>query len=215
MAASATIACGFSGRPMFIHSLAVQFIRHSLSTTSGAVAAIFVGVLIQEDVATVAVGMMAADHLVNIPLAMISLGAATIVNNIAMYGVGWLALTFPSLRRWVRDRPSLRALLNDRLISTVMTTQFLPAARLPIYAGCGFFALPFPRFAAVASIAAILWSPTVFTCAYFYGMYALTWFGLLRWPIALAFLIAWTFVARTYWRNLASEAQDPREPGSI
>jgi len=190
---------------MLIHTLALQFIRHSLSTTSGAVLAISVGVLVQEDIATVAVGMMAADRLVSIPLAMASLAVATVINNLVMYGIGRSAFNFPSLRRWVKDRPSLRKLLDAKLVSTVMTTQFLPAARLPIYVGCGFFALSFPRFAIAATVAAVIWSPIVFTCAYFYGMYALTWFGLLRWPIALVFIMASAVAARAHWRRLAND----------
>ena len=126
---------------------------------------------VQEDVTTVAVGMMAADLLVPIPLAMVSLVVATVLNNFAMYGIGRLALSFPRLRRWVesRNRLALRALLDDRLVSTVVTTQFLPGMRLPIFTTCGFFKLSFRRFAASVICVAPVWSPLVFTCAYFYG----------------------------------------------
>jgi membrane protein DedA with SNARE-associated domain len=192
---------------MLLHTVMIQYIRASLAKPSAAALAITAGVFVQEDVTTVAVGMMAADLLVPIPLAMVSLVVATVLNNFAMYGIGRLALSFPRLRRWVesRNRLALRALLDDRLVSTVVTTQFLPGMRLPIFTTCGFFKLSFRRFAASVICVAPVWSPLVFTCAYFYGFYALSWFGIMRWPIALILVLILAMAGRTHWKNFTKD----------
>jgi len=189
---------------MPVHGFVVRFIQASLSTTLGASFAIIIGVLIQEDVATVTVGMMAAEHLIAIPLALISLAIGTILNDCALYSLGRFAITHPRLRRWVEHekRLPLRTWLNKRLVSTVVTTQFLPGMRLPIYAACGFFALSFRRFFLSVVGVVLIWSPLVFTCAYYYGFYTLRWFGLWRWPIALAAVIAAGFAGQVYWRHM-------------
>ena len=189
---------------MFLHTAMIQYIQASLDKPSAAALAITAGVFVQEDVTTVAVGMMAADLLVPIPLAMASLTVATVLNDFAMYGIGRFAFLVPSLRRWVesRNRLSLRASLDHRLVSTVVTTQFLPGMRLPIFAACGFFKLSFPRFAAAVICVTPVWSPLVFTCAYFYGLYALAWFGIARWPIALILVLILAMAGRRHWRNL-------------
>ena len=95
----------------------IQYIQASLAKPSAAALAITAGVFVQEDVTTVAVGMMAADLLVPIPLAMASLAIATVLNDFAMYGIGRFAFLFPPLRRWVESRNhlSLRASLDNSL----------------------------------------------------------------------------------------------------
>ena len=52
---------------MAIHHFMLALIRASLTTPWAAALAIILGVLIQEDITAVAVGMMAAEHLVGIP----------------------------------------------------------------------------------------------------------------------------------------------------
>jgi membrane protein DedA with SNARE-associated domain len=185
-----------------------SLIRSSISTPLGAGLAIIFGVFIQEDITTVTVGMMAAEHLVPVPLAMVCLVIGTILNDFGLYGLGRLAITHPGLHRWVKNekRLPLRTWLSGRLVATVMTTQFLPGMRLPIYAACGFFALPFPRFAIAVMCVAVVWSPLVFTAAYFYGIYTLAWFGFWRWPIALAGVLLLAYAGHTYWKSMTRDA---------
>jgi membrane protein DedA with SNARE-associated domain len=182
----------------------ISLIRSSLSAPLGAGLAIMFGVFIQEDITTVTVGMMASEHLVSIPLAMVSLAIGAMLNDFGLYGLGRLAITHPGLHRWVmhEKRLPLRAWLGEHLVSTVMTTQFLPGMRLPIYGACGFFALPFPRFAMAVIGVVIVWSPLLFTAAYFYGMYTLAWFGFWRWPIALLAVSMLAFAGRSFWKNM-------------
>jgi membrane protein DedA with SNARE-associated domain len=189
---------------MHPHAAVLHFILSSLATPQGAAIAIALAVLVQEDVTTVTVAMLAADHRIAVPLAMVSLIVGTIFNDFMLYGVGRLAITHPGLSRWVRHekRLPLRTWLDERLVSTVVTTQFLPGMRLPIFAACGFFALPFRRYAMSIVGVVIVWSPLVFTIAYFFGIYTLAWFGFWRWPIALVAVLMLAFAGRSYWKSM-------------
>jgi membrane protein DedA with SNARE-associated domain len=189
---------------MPIHRFMLAMIRASLATPLVAGFAIILGVLIQEDITTVAVGMMAAEHRVAIPLALTALVTGTVLNNVVLYGIGRAASVFPKLQRWINNkaRAPLRGWLNGQLVKTVVTTQFLPGLRLPIFATCGFFALSFSRFLISAALVAAVWAPLVFTCAYFFGIYTLHWLGLWRWPVALALVLMLIYAGQRYWKNI-------------
>jgi len=192
---------------MAIHRFMLAVIRASLATPWAAGFAIILGVLIQEDITAVAVGMMAAEHLVAIPLAVAALVAGTVLNDILIYGAGRAARAFPRLDRWLnhRERRPLKAWLDDQLVKTVVTTQFLPGLRFPIFGACGFFALSFGRFTIAAICVALIWAPLVFTCAYYYGLYTLDWLGLWRWPIALILVLTLIFTGQRYWKTVNQE----------
>ena len=87
----------------------------------------------------------------------------------------------------------------------MITTQFLPGLRFPIFGACGFFALSFSRFTITATCVALVWAPLVFTCAYYYGLYTLDWLGLWRWPVALALVLTLIFTGHRYWKNITRE----------
>jgi membrane protein DedA with SNARE-associated domain len=194
---------------MAIHRFMLAVIRASLATPWAAALAIILGVLIQEDITTVAVGMMAAEHLVAIPLALAALVVGTVLNDILIYGAGRAARAFPRLDRWLNQpahRP-LQAWLDSQLVKTVVTTQFLPGLRFPIFGACGFFALSFSRFAIAAVCVALVWAPLVFACAYYYGLYTLDWLGLWRWPVALLLVLTLIFTGQRYWKNVIRESR--------
>ena len=192
---------------MAIHRFMLAVIRASLATPWSAGFAIILGVLIQEDITAVAVGMMAAAHLVAIPLALAALVVGTVLNDILIYGAGRAARAFPRLDHWLnhQERRPLKAWLDGQLVKTVVTTQFLPGLRFPIFGACGFFALSFGRFTIAAICVALVWAPLVFTCAYYYGLYTLDWLGLWRWPIALILVLTLIFTGQRYWKTVNQE----------
>jgi membrane protein DedA with SNARE-associated domain len=192
---------------MAIHHFMLDLIRASLATPWAAALAIILGVLIQEDITAVAVGMMAAEHLVGIPLALSALIVGTVLNDVLIYGAGRAARKFPRVDRWLhrKSRGPLKAWLDEQLVKTVVTTQFLPGLRFPIFGACGFFALSFTRFTITAACVALVWAPLVFTCAYYYGLYTLDWLGLWRWPVALALVLTLIFTGHRYWKNITRE----------
>ncbi len=184
-----------------------HFIHGALATSLGTGIAIVLGTFILEDATLVAVGVMASDRLISVPLALSSLAAGIALGDLGLYGIGRLAATWPRLRAWVERRNVhlVRAWLNASLYTTVVATRFLPGMRLPTYLACGFFGVSLRKFAIAVFGAVLVWSVIVFSLAYWFGVYTLTWLGLWRWPIALGAIVVLSLVGRAHWRRMTEQ----------
>jgi membrane protein DedA with SNARE-associated domain len=184
-----------------------HFIHAALATSLGTGIAIVVGTFILEDATLVAVGVMASDRLVSVPLALSSLAAGIALGDFGLYGLGRLAASYKPLRAWVESRNvhAVRSWLNDELYTTVVATRFLPGLRLPTYLACGFFCVPFGKFATAVLGAVLVWSALVFSLAYWFGVYTLTWLGLWRWPIALGAVAILLVAGHAHWRRMTEK----------
>src|ERR1700735_3090528 len=137
----------------------VHIIQGALSTTLRAGIAIILATFVLEDATMVAVGVMAADGLISIPVGMISLAAGIALGDFGLYGIGRYARGHPRVGHWVhseRLRP-FGEWLHAKLYSTVIAARFLPGARLPTYLACGFFSVSLRRFAIPVAGATIVW----------------------------------------------------------
>jgi len=188
---------------MLPDSLPVHMIEAALSTPWATAIAIILATFILEDATMVAVGVMAADGLVPIPLGLTSLATGIALGDFGLYGVGRLAITHPKLGHLVhseRLRPFGRW-LHAKLYSTVIAARFLPGARLPTYLACGFFSVSFARFAIPVVGATIVWSVLLFACSYYFGVYTLQVLGFWRWPIAIAGIVLLSLIGRARWNQ--------------
>jgi membrane protein DedA with SNARE-associated domain len=187
-----------------------HMIQGALSSSLGTGAAIILGTFILEDATTVAVGVMAADGLIPIPLALLSLATGIALGDFGLYGIGRFAITHPRLQGWVHSK-KLRPLgnwLNTKLYSTVVAARFLPGARLPTYLACGFFSVPFSRFAVPVIGATAVWSTLLFACSYYFGVYTLTLLGVWRWPIAISAAVFLAYISRKRWSQAMKDSHD-------
>lgn len=190
-------------------TLPFHLLQGPMTTSVGTALVIILATFILEDATMVAVGVMAADRLVSIPLGLGSLAAGIALGDMGLYGIGRLAITHPRLRRWVhseRFKP-FRAWLDRKLYSTVIAARFLPGARLPTYLACGFFAVPFQRFGVPVAAATIVWSTLLFACSYYFGVYTLGFLGVWRWPIAFACLAVLYLGGRAHWKRVTRDAR--------
>ncbi len=180
-----------------------HLIQSGLATSVGTAMAIILATFILEDAAMVAVGVMAADGLLSVPLGLASLATGIALGDFGLYGMGRLATTHPRLGRFVHSErlKPLAKWLHVKLYSTVITARFLPGARLPTYLACGFFSVPFSRFAIPVVGATLVWSVLLFSCAFYFGVYTMTFLGIWRWPIALAGVLLLTFVSRARFKH--------------
>ncbi len=184
-----------------------HFIHGALATSLGTGIAIVLGTFILEDATLVAVGVMASDHLISVPLALSSLAAGIALGDLGLYGIGGSP---PPGRAFAPGSGAsnvhlVRAWLNASLYTTVVATRFLPGMRLPTYLACGFFGVSLRKFAIAVFGAVLVWSVIVFSLAYWFGVYTLTWLGLWRWPIALGAIVVLSLVGRAHWRRMTEQ----------
>jgi len=178
------------------------FISHLIDGAVGNTAllsfTIILGTLILEDMTTVIVGVLAADGIVPIPLALFSLYIGVVSGDVGFYCLGWLARTHPRLASYVDHDfiAPIRTWLKTRYVLTIFSARFIPGTRLPTYAASGFFRSPFSTFVLTASTAILIWTTILFSVSYWFGNFTSEWIGPVRWGIALAFLLAIFFTAR-------------------
>ena len=156
---------------------------HPVLQSGAIVAATFV----LEDAATVLTGIMAADGTFSPWLALLSLYLGIALGDAGLYALGRLAATHRWARRWaqVDSAASLRRWLEQRLITTVLATRFLPGTRLPTYTACGFLGLPFRRFVLAVVAATLVWTTMLFGASLAFGAAAVQALGVWRWPVGL------------------------------
>ncbi len=179
-----------------------SFLYHFITGEAGSSTllslAIILGTFILEDPTTIIVGVLAADGIISVPLALLSLYTGIVVGDIGLYCLGWLASTSPRLARYVDHDliAPFRAWLETRYILTIFSARFIPGARLPTYTSSGFFRSPLSTFIIVAIGATSIWTTLLFSASYWFGSLTSAWLGPVRWSIAGIALIALFFVGR-------------------
>ena len=184
--------------------------------------AIMVSTLFLEDTTVVVVGLLAADGIVSIPLALTSLYAGIIIADTGMFWLGYFASTHPRLGKYVDHDfiAPFRAWLETRFILTVFSARFIPGSRIPTYTASGFFRTSFPKFIATIVTAMAIWTTFLFTISYLFGSISSTWMKEVRWGIAIVLLLALFFVARhnvrtyTAKKNEMGQHAEPHEPAT-
>jgi membrane protein DedA with SNARE-associated domain len=161
-------------------------------------AAIVVGTFILEDATTVIASLQVADGLLPAWLALVSLYVGIGLGDLGLFGMGRLAGTHRWARRYVAMHhvSRIRDHLDDRLIMAVISTRFLPGARLPTYTACGFLGVSFARFALAVVIGTILWTTALFFVLLWFGVAVLERLGPWRWVAALGLIAMMLVVGR-------------------
>ena len=183
-----------SSHPAFSHfSVVVSCLPTTALTNPWLLAlAIIAGTLIHEDIATVATGVLVAEGVTRVGVALPALYAGIVLGDIGLYGLGWLIARHPAARR-LADRERFLALkvwLDERLVAGVFTVRFLPGMRLPAYTTYGFFTMPFWRFLGSVIFAVSIWTTGLFYVSYEFGAMTEHYLSLWQWPVIVIAMIA-------------------------
>lgn len=156
----------------------------------GIAIALFTFVL--EDAATVASGLLSAEGLIHPLWALGALYTGIVLGDFGLFGFGRLARENRWARRLLEKRSvSLtRAWMHRRYFATIFGARFVPGLRLPTYTACGFFGLPFTRFALYAAVAAAAWTTLLFIVIFTFGRWVVEEFGPWRWALGAAIVLA-------------------------
>lgn len=160
--------------------------------------AIIAGTFIHEDITTVVTGMLVADKVVGLDVALPALYAGIVLGDIGLYGMGRLIALNRISRRVSRRRrfTALKAWLDERLVAGVFMVRFMPGLRMPAYTTYGFFAMPLRRFIVSVVLAASVWTSGLFYLSYTFAAVTAHWLGLLRWPVLIVAAVVPLAIAR-------------------
>jgi membrane protein DedA with SNARE-associated domain len=164
---------------------------------------IILSTFILEDPTTVLVGVLAAENILSVPLAIVSLYIGIIVGDLGLYGLGSLARRHPRFASYMNHNlvAPLHVWLETHYVLTIFSVRFVPGLRLPTYTASGFFRSSFPIFLLTIVGATVIWTTLLFSASYWFGTLTNQWFGWIRWSIALFVLVILFLVGRHNLRS--------------
>ena len=151
-----------------------------------------------EDITTVVVGVLAADGLIPVPIALISLYAGIAVGDTALYTLGAFARTHPRLAHYIEHdfTAPFRSWLEHKYAFKVFSGHFVPGFRFTTFVASGFFRLPLRTYIPMVIAGGLVLEITLFTISYWFGSITTGWLSHARWGIAGAFLLVLFFIGR-------------------
>lgn len=151
-----------------------------------------------EDVTTVVVGVLAADGLVDVPLAFISIYAGIALGDTALYSLGAFARSHPRLAHYIEHDVTapFKFWLERGYAFKAFSGHFIPGFRMATYLASGFFRFPLRTYIPMAIAGGLVLETTLFTLSYWFGSFSTKWAGEVRWGIAAVFLLIIFFIAR-------------------
>lgn len=151
-----------------------------------------------EDLATVIVGVLAADGIISVPAALLFLYIGIFIGDMVLYSLGVLARTHQRLAHYIDHdfTAPFRSWLGNRYALTVFSGHFIPGLRLTTYLASGFFRYPLRTYIPMAIAGGLFLEITLFSISYWFGSLTSGWVSHMRWGIAGAFLLIIFFIGR-------------------
>lgn len=149
--------------------------------------AIILGTFVLEDATTVVCALAAADGRVDPLLALVSLFVGIALGDMGLFAIGRLAARHSWARRVIAMEKvrTVQSWMDSQLVSAVISTRFLPGARLPTYTACGFLGLSFRRFALAVIVGTSVWTIFLFSLTLGAGGVVMSSLSAWRWPAGL------------------------------
>ena len=165
---------------------------------------IFLAALLQEDLAIVTGAFIVVERRAPFALALAAVYGGVVLNNLGVYWLGAAAGRLPFARRWLIGERVKRVgkKLRERAIPAVLLCRLAPGTLLPTFLACGWFGVPFARFAGAAVVAAAVYVPVMFTLVVLFGDIVLRRLSAWAWlPLALIVVVVAILAGRTRIRN--------------
>lgn len=180
----------------------LDFLTHFTGSTASSALllslAIALCAIFLEDVTTVVVGVLAADGLIPVPIAFMSLYIGIFIGDTSLYLLGAFARTHPRLAHYIDHdfTAPFRSWLLHGYAFKVFSGHFIPGFRFTTYAASGFFRFPLSTYIPMAIAGGLFLETTLFTLSYWFGSFSSKWVGEVRWGIAVVFLLVLFLIAR-------------------
>lgn len=181
--------------------------------------AIFFMTFLHEDAAIIASAFATVHENLPVPLAYASVYLGIVVGDILIYGLGH----FAQKNAWLRSRiigpkvERLKAWLQTHLVRVLVLCRITPGLLFPTFVACGWFRIPFMRFATVSILAGAVYSSIVLTIVILFGDLVLNQFGYWAWG-ALALIIVGIALRNSFksrWSKKTEKAMGDLPPSFI
>jgi membrane protein DedA with SNARE-associated domain len=172
-----------------------------------------------EDAAIIAAAFSTVEHQLPVWMAYVSVYLGVIAGDVLIYGLGH----FAQKNRWLRSRiigpkvERIRLWLENHLVRVLILCRITPGLLFPTFVACGWFRIPFRRFAVVSILAGALYSSVVLTIVIVFGDLVLNRLGYWAWGalalIIVAFALRNSFKSR--WSKTTEKAMGDIPPSFL
>lgn len=132
---------------------------------------IFLGPFVQEDAAVIAAATLSSSDPQHFPVVFFVILFGLFISDIWKYWIGYSAHASARARRWAEKDKVM--MMRDRVernaVKTLLAARFLPLARIPAYAACGYFKMNYWKFCGIIFITALLYCIVIFAIIHLLG----------------------------------------------
>ena len=177
---------------------------------------IFFMTFLHEDAAILAAAFSTVEHKLPVWMAYLSVYLGIVTGDILIYGLGHLA----QQNRWLRSKiigPKVERVhlwLDTHLVRVLILCRITPGLLFPTFVACGWFRIPFARFATVSILAGGIYSSIVLTIVILFGDLVLNHLGYWAWGLAAFVLVAWAIrnSFKSRWSKTTEKAMGDLPP---
>lgn len=169
---------------------------------------IFFLTFIHEDAAILAAGFSKVEHGLPLLYAYIPVYLGIVTGDMLIYGLGHMA----QKSKWLRSKiigpkvERVKLWLGNHLVRVLVVCRLTPGLLFPTFVACGWFKIPFWRFATVSIIAGAVYSSVFLTIIILFGGLVLFHLGYWAWGTLALLLIA--YAIRNYFKPGWSKATE-------
>lgn len=182
-------------------------------------AVIFFMTFLHEDAAILAAAFSTVEHQLPNWMAYLSVYLGIVSGDMIIYGLGHMA----QKNRWLRSRiigpkvERVRLWLETHLVRVLVLCRITPGLLFPTFVACGWFRIPFPRFATVSILAGAIYSSLVLTLIIIFGDLVLNNLGYWAWGalalVIVAFAVRNSF--KSHWSKTTEKAMGDLPPSFL
>jgi membrane protein DedA with SNARE-associated domain len=169
---------------------------------------IFFLTFLHEDAAILAAGFSKVENGLPLLFAYVPVYLGIVAGDVIIYWLGRLAQS----SKWLKSKiigPKVERVnlwLNDHLVRVLVVCRLTPGLIFPTFVACGWFKIPFWRFATVSIIAGAVYSSIVLTIVILFGNLVLFHLGYWAWG-SLAVIVIF-FAVRNFFKSNWSKSTE-------
>jgi membrane protein DedA with SNARE-associated domain len=169
---------------------------------------IFFLTFIHEDAAILAAGFSKVENGLPLLYAYVPVYLGIVAGDVIIYWLG----RFAQSSKWLKSKiigPKVERVnlwLTTHLVRVLVVCRLTPGLLFPTFVACGWFKIPFWRFATVSIIAGAVYSSVVLTIIILFGDLVLFKLGYWAWGTLAALVLA--FALRNYFKSRWSKATE-------
>ena len=159
-----------------------------------------------EDAAVISAALLAVDHHISVPLALVAVFIGICSGDLALFYLGRWAHRWRRLRKWILTNPQSRQLsrkFRRRTISNIFIIRFVPGLRSLGFTLCGLWMISLRRFVVAITTAGVFWIAIIFSGVYRLG--SSEWLENSHWKWGLVGIALLLLVVNNVWAYLSNK----------